>query len=415
VAACAGVTLAPSGDWQAVRDSAPHAAVPQLPRGDALQVEEGLRHAVKPPSLCFAEPQACQIEVERFSLSALRPDERTLDLVQQTLKAQQAAWPLESSLLHCETLCAWRPTAGRACVDALAQGSLTDTATRGRLLNLLDVLGRHGNPLALKWLTHPDRVVRRDVALWLSTRAADSALTASLAEALNNEVDDEAALHLVDALGLLMDPRPVEFLSRLAFRSESPDVRAAAVRALTSLVGRPLMPWLRGVPSENAVVAAAVKQSTNELDARQERPGLWPLELGGAFDFVASREAPLVGGVAFMEEFKRVHERPLQWEVGEKLTTAEMGALLRRLQDGGGFGLEAVRTSLAVSAGPLDLNPLLDVRRSVYAAGWPNRDRMASDMTELLRVVRTHHVLNRPTRYWRAGDPSSGEPLRFFP
>ncbi len=416
--ACAGATVASPGNWQLVRQrAAVEEKLPGMP-ADALEAEEALRKLVKPPSLCFMEPRMCGADAPPLSLSALRPGERTLDLLDATLRRHETVWPRESALLHCETLCAWRPTAGVACTRRLAElGLLLDPVGRARLAGLMDVLGPHANPLVLGWLSHPDREVRRDMARYLSNRAADDALVVPLTTALNLEPDEETALQLTRALGLLMDPRPITVLLRIAQGTQQPRVRAQAVRSLTWLAHRGLLPVLRTIPQEDLEVKTAVAESRAALMAiLDQTPTMVPLELGGAFDFVSSRSGPWVGGLAFLEEFKRNHDRPLLWEVGENLTAAEMTTLLARLTDAGGWGIQAVRTSLATSGGLQHLAPLLEVRRAVHASGVPNRERDASDVTELLQVLRTHHVLKRPTRYWRpAPAAGEGDALKFYP
>ncbi|MBI5495844.1 MAG: hypothetical protein HY904_12540 [Deltaproteobacteria bacterium] len=402
--ACAGTQLAAPGDWLRPGASSPGAAVPAWEGMEPLAAEEALRAAVKPPSLCFQDPRACGLEAPAFTLSALRPDERHLDAVQAALARHATAWPRESRLLHCESLAAWRPAAGRECTRDLADpGSLHDPVQRARLLPLLDALGRHGNALTTAWLVDGDVEVRRDVAHWLSTRAADGALVEPIARALDQEPDERAALDLVRALDLLRDPRTALLLGRIARTRGQPRVSAAAVDVLAVVTHRRLLEDLRYLDTAHPTMRSAVDRARRLHHVTlRDTPEAVPAELGGGFEFITSHSSPVVGGLAFLEDFKRLRERSLLFEPGESLTPDELRLLMARLSDAGGFGLEVARTSLATSCGAAHLEALLDLRRAIHVAGLPDRERLAFDLTEVVQVVRTHHVLRRPTRYWRA-------------
>lgn len=417
-AGCVGARSATPGDFEhPLPLTAPSASALSLPDGaDPLALEDALRAAIRPPSLCFAQPALCGAELPAQSLMALRPPEAHLDALQTALTANLAVWPRASVVLHCETLCAWRPTAGRACSHALMDAGLQDPTHTLDLLRLLDALGPHGNSVAMRALAHPDVAVRREVAAWMSRTAADDALVVPLMKALDAEPDAQAAASVVRALGLLRDSRTVPFLEALVHRTPQPSVRAEVITALTWM-GNPSyrVRFLQRLQPGSAVEKAALAQALEVLRANADHPEVVPADLSGAFGFWALPPPNAVGGVAFVAAFERKHARPLRWASGERLSREDLVDLLARLKDAGGVGLGAVRSTLARSCMDVDLDALLDIRRAIHVAGLPNHDAEAQDLTEVIQVVRTHHRAGRATTYWTREVRAAGDPLRIMP
>jgi len=383
---------------------------------DLVALEDGLRARVKPPSLCFHDPGACGIAAPALSLAALRPLSADLDVLEAALKEHGTRLPEESRWLHCESLAAWRPASGRACVEGLlAEDRLLKDAPRLRALAVADVMGREGDTLVNGWLRHEDRMVRRDAAAWVSARAMTDDAVMPLLEALNMEPDQQTAILLIGAFATLRDPRAVEMLNRIARGDAQVETRVAAIDVLTDLAGPRVRTRLLTIPAKDPRIKAAVLRSLERingwLDGSQD-----PFKLAGAFDFMASSPKATVGAVAFLETFENHHDRGLQWSSGEKLTAQETDELLRRLEDAGGYGLAAVRSTLAVSLNNTHLARLLDIRRAIFAAGQPGREGMLRDLMEVARVVREHYVMGRGTRYWRRALHSDDSmPLKFHP
>ena len=413
---CQGHQYVLPADWEHPR-AASGTVAPVLPVGpDALAEEDALRALIKPPALCFTQPALCGVAGPSHSLAALRPDENLLDAVATAWNRHEGDWPLPSLLLHCETLTAWRPTAGYACVERLSQRGLQDAPLLHSLLGLLDALGPYGNSLALRWLAHPDVAVRREVARWLGTRAADDALVVPVMEALNKEADAQAGAHLARALATLRDMRTMVFMERLLMRTHQPSVRAELIRALTWLSDPSRRArFLQRLPTLGPADAEARSEALAALADQQDTPALVPADLPGAYDFWALAPAVDVGGLAFVETFRRRHGRPLDWASGEPIERAELDELMTLLKDGGGVGLDTVRNTMAMSCTAQDLPGLLDLRRAIHVAGLPNRDMEARRLTELLMVVRTHHRAGRATPYFMKVPHAAGPNLKFMP
>jgi hypothetical protein len=381
---------------------------------NAVLLEEALRRAIKPPSVCFQQPQACGLNVRALSLAALRPAEMDVERLAQQWPTQRSTWTVSTRFFHCEALCAWRPSAGLACAQELAaEGHLTDDRGRPALLHLLDVLGPHADGLALSWVSHADLAVRRDAARWLSSRALVDSLVAPVLGLLARERDDEVGESLIRAFATLLDPDAVPVLSAIALRSGQSRARVAAVDTLTVLVGTPLRSLLSQMDVRTPEVASAVARAHARLDAWDE--GAEVLPLSGLFGVFASETNVHAGGLAFAEDFRLRRQRSLQILMGERLTRGELEDAFAWLTDAGGYGLAPLRTSLSVSGEWQDLGRVVELRRAIHAAGLPNRDVLAAEVTEVGRVIRMHYALGRPTRYWRTPVSAVGEPLRFTP
>ncbi|MEW5849768.1 MAG: HEAT repeat domain-containing protein [Myxococcota bacterium] len=380
---------------------------------DPFPDEAALRTAVKPPSLCFSDPSACGLASPAMSLSALRPTEETLDRVEAALKVHPE-WPLPSRMLHCETLAAFRPLAGVSCVGALADdGGILEVARRTQLLMLLEILGRHGNGLTVKWLRHQDVNVRRDVAAWVATRAVDDTLVDPLLEALDHEPDARAGVSLIRAFSTLLTPKALPLLSAIVNGSSQPEARAEAVRVIADILGPQARDFLRRVPRQEGVVGQAVVEALDRLDHLEQ--GWDPYVFEVPLHVMVQRPDVVAGGWAFMEDFKRRRGGPMPVATGARLTREELDLLLRRLVDAGGFGLTVALPTLAINARLEDLQHLMDLRRAIAAARLREHDAMSEDVTRVMQVVRTHFVLGRATRWWYANQVSEGDPLRFNP
>lgn len=417
-AACTHVLTPVPADWKQPLKPSHVEAVPPTPEmpPDPDALDDALRGRAKPPSLCFNDPQACGLDVPPMALAALRPLPEDLDVIDRALRDRGAELPVEARWLHCETLATWRPERGESCVTwMLGEDGVKDEAARGRALSLLDVMGARGEQVALRWLKHPDRAVRRDAAAWIGSRAITDDVVVPALEALNMEPDAEAAVSLIRTFSTLRDARAAGLLDRIARGDSQAEARVAAIDTLTDLAGARIRPSLLTINTADPRVKAAVVENLRRLN-RWSDGTEDPFALNGGFDFMASSPKAPVGAVAFIEAFEDAHQRTFLWSAGEKLSDAETDELLRRLEDAGGYGLAAVRTTLARSLNARHLARLVDVRRAIFASGQPNREVLLRDLMGVVRVVREHFMMGRATRHWqRAPHAADGAPLRFHP